>query len=83
MTSVAAKEPADKDTHDKCSPKALIRYIHDLGMQAGIALKPETSVDVLWDILESEDKPDVRLFCFPLSLSLSLLLLFTTTNSNP
>ena len=29
-------------------------------MQAGIALKPDTKVDVLWDILEGEDKPDVR-----------------------
>jgi ribulose-phosphate 3-epimerase len=36
-------------------------------MLAGIAIKPDTSVDVLWDILESEDqkeKPDVR-FNFP------------------
>ena len=32
-------------------------------MQAGIAIKPDTSVDVLWDILENEKKeerPDVR-----------------------
>jgi ribulose-phosphate 3-epimerase len=32
-------------------------------MLAGIAIKPETSVDVLWDILESkikEELPDVR-----------------------
>ena len=32
-------------------------------MLAGIAIKPETSVDVLWDILESPNKeevPDVR-----------------------
>ena len=31
-------------------------------MQAGIAIKPDTSVDVLWDILENEKKeerPDV------------------------
>ena len=31
-------------------------------MQAGIAIKPETSVDVLWDILENpeeKEKPDV------------------------
>ena len=41
----------------------MIRYIHDCGMLAGIAIKPDTSVDVLWDILESTDekeKPDVR-----------------------
>lgn len=31
-------------------------------MQAGIALKPDTSVDVLWDILAAKDdkeRPDV------------------------
>ena len=31
-------------------------------MQAGIAIKPDTPVDVLWEILESEDekeRPDV------------------------
>lgn len=28
-------------------------------MQAGIALKPETPVDVLWEILESTDKAEV------------------------
>jgi len=64
VTSVAATEPADKTTTRKTSPKELIAYIHELGMQAGIAIKPETSVDVLWDILENEDKsqvPDVRL----------------------
>jgi ribulose-phosphate 3-epimerase len=62
MTSVAAKTPTDKETTRKTSPKELIRYIHELGMQAGIAIKPETSVDVLWEILEAEDKverPDV------------------------
>ena len=37
-------------------------------MQAGIAIKPDTPVDVLWDILESEDpaeRPDVSsiLYC--------------------
>lgn len=34
-------------------------------MAAGIAIKPDTGVDVLWDVLESEDvreRPDV---CFP------------------
>ena len=32
-------------------------------MLAGVAIKPETSVDVLWDILENPEKeevPDVR-----------------------
>lgn len=33
-------------------------------MLAGIAIKPETSVDVLWDILENKEakeRPDVSL----------------------
>lgn len=36
-------------------------------MQAGIAIKPDTPVDVLWDIIESEDpaeRPDVSLSLF-------------------
>ena len=40
----------------------MIRFIHDNGMQAGIAIKPATSVDVLWDILDSseeKERPDV------------------------
>ncbi|EEP76485.1 ribulose-phosphate 3-epimerase [Uncinocarpus reesii 1704] len=56
MTSTAAKEPADKETTRKTSPKELIRYIHETGMQAGIALKPATSVDVLCDILENPEE---------------------------
>lgn len=46
----------------KTTPKSLIRYIHEQGLLAGIALKPGTKVDVLWDILENEEKselPDV------------------------
>lgn len=62
ITSTTAKEPADYDTKTPCDPKTLIRYIHELGMQAGIAIKPETGVDVLWEILEEQDenaRPDV------------------------
>lgn len=62
VSSVAATDPTDKETTDRTSPKQLIRYIHEEGMQAGIAIKPDTPVDVLWDILESEDpaeRPDV------------------------
>lgn len=42
----------------------LIRHIHGAGMLAGIAIKPDTSVDVLWPILEasdSNDRPDMVL----------------------
>ncbi len=44
------------------TPRALIRDIHAHGMLAGIAVKPATPVDVLWDVLEAEDaaeRPDV------------------------
>jgi ribulose-phosphate 3-epimerase len=37
----------------------MIRYIHEQKMQAGIALKPDTPVDVLWEILENTDKAEV------------------------
>jgi hypothetical protein len=64
ITSVAARDPTDKETTQKTSPKEMIRYIHEMGMQAGIAIKPETSVDVLWDILKTEnnaERPDVSM----------------------
>ncbi|KAK2882720.1 hypothetical protein FQN49_000082 [Arthroderma sp. PD_2] len=64
INSTAAKEPSDTSTTAKTSPKELIRYIHELGMQAGIAIKPGTDVDVLWDILESKEaaeRPDMVL----------------------
>jgi ribulose-phosphate 3-epimerase len=63
VSSAAAREPADNKTTKRTNPKEMIRYIHDCGLQAGIAIKPETPVDVLWEILESEDaseRPEVR-----------------------
>lgn len=61
ITSTAAENPADH-SKAKTNPKELIRYIHAHGMLAGIAIKPDTPVDVLWDILENSEKrelPDV------------------------
>jgi ribulose-phosphate 3-epimerase len=61
----SAAESPEETTDKKTSPKELIKYIHDQGLLAGIAIKPDTSVDVLWDILESSDpkeRPDVRDF---------------------
>ena len=59
--STAAESP-EASSDAKTNPRELIRYIHDNGLLAGIALKPATSVDVLYEILESDDateRPDV------------------------
>lgn len=43
----------------------MIRYVHAQKMLAGIAIKPDTPVDVLWDILDNPNKdevPDVSFF---------------------
>ena len=58
ITSTAAENPADH-VETKTSPREMIRYVHDNGMLAGIAIKPETSVDVLWEILENPKKEEV------------------------
>jgi len=63
INSSAAESP-EATSELKTSPKELIRYIHDCGMLAGIAIKPDTKVDVLWDILETtqdEERPDMVL----------------------
>ena len=56
--STAAKTPSDQEER-KTSPKELIRYVHSLGLRAGIAIKPKTPVDVLWEILDAQDKEEV------------------------
>lgn len=79
VSSTAAVSPEGKSDRNT-SPKELIKFIHAEGMQAGIAIKPSTPVDVLWDILENPNKdevPDVStLFhiCSMLSQSIAQIL---------
>ncbi|KAI1468916.1 ribulose-phosphate 3-epimerase [Daldinia caldariorum] len=57
-------ETPDGKSDRATNPRDLIRYIHDCGLLAGIALKPATGVDVLTEVLESEDpkeRPDMVL----------------------
>ena len=61
ISSTAAESP-EATSESKTNPKEMIRYIHDCGMLAGIAIKPDTKVDVLWDILDNPhqaERPDV------------------------
>lgn len=79
ISSTAADEPS-ATSDKKTSPKELIKFIHSEGMQAGIAIKPSTKVDVLWDILENSNKdevPDVSVFpirhmCLSISTSIGV-----------
>jgi len=69
VNSTAAESPFET-TDRKTNPKELIRFIHENGMQAGIAIKPDTPVDVLWDILENPieaERPDVSLYGYLLN----------------
>lgn len=70
VDSTAADSPAGTAS-TKTSPKELIKFIHDEGLLAGIAIKPKTPVDVLWEILDNpvkEEVPDVSVYSL-LSLS--------------
>ncbi|KAI1003338.1 hypothetical protein K3495_g4867 [Podosphaera aphanis] len=58
LNSTAAETP-ESQSDEKTTPRELIKYIHDCGMLAGIAIKPDTPVDVLWEILESKDLREV------------------------
>ncbi|KAI6251380.1 Ribulose-phosphate 3-epimerase [Erysiphe necator] len=58
INSTAAESP-EASSNEKTSPRDLIRYIHECGLLAGIAIKPDTPVDVLWEILESKDVREV------------------------
>jgi hypothetical protein len=78
ISSTAAESP-EAQSDEKTNPKKLIKYIHSHGMKAGIAIKPKTPVDVLWEILESTDKderPDVSIISCSLPLYHLLILNF-------
>ncbi|EAQ89311.1 conserved hypothetical protein [Chaetomium globosum CBS 148.51] len=63
VNSTAAESPEAHSEH-KTSPRELIRYIHQQGMLAGIAIKPATKADVLYEVLDSPDeteRPDMVL----------------------
>lgn len=69
VNSTVAREPSGGSEEGKTSPRELVKYIHSLGLKAGVAIKPKTPADVLFEILDSEDKdevPDVRFSDFPL-----------------
>lgn len=58
IDSTAAESP-EATSDKKTNPKELVKYIHSLGIRAGIAIKPKTPVDVLYDILDNPNKDEV------------------------
>lgn len=63
MDSTASESP-EEQSNKKTSPKEMIKYIHDQGMRAGVAIKPKTDVSVLYELLDSSDKNEVPDVCF-------------------
>ncbi|RYP03152.1 hypothetical protein DL764_005359 [Monosporascus ibericus] len=63
--SSTAESPEDTASDDsKTNPRELVRYIHDQGLLAGVAIKPATGPEVLYELLDSPDgkeRPDMVL----------------------
>ncbi|TPX15615.1 uncharacterized protein E0L32_004313 [Thyridium curvatum] len=61
--STAAETPSAA-SELRTSPRELVRYVHDQGLLAGVAIKPATPADVLYELLDSADpkeRPDMVL----------------------
>ncbi|KAF2226571.1 ribulose-phosphate 3-epimerase [Elsinoe ampelina] len=56
--STGAVEPAGT-SNEKTSSRDMVKYVHSLGLRAGVAIKPGTKVDVLYPLLDSESKEEV------------------------
>lgn len=56
-------EAANVSMNPHTSPKELIKMIHACGMKAGVAIKPDTNVDVLYPLLDTDNgkPPDMVL----------------------
>lgn len=66
IDSTAADTP-ETQSDKKTNPKEMITFIHELGMRAGIAIKPKTDVTVLYELLDNinkEEVPDVSPLSF-------------------
>lgn len=62
--STDADSPSGDAAGRTTTPRDLVRYIHDQGLLAGVAIKPMTGADVLFPLLDSEDpreRPDMVL----------------------
>jgi ribulose-phosphate 3-epimerase len=58
LESTAARGPSEKST-GTTSPAELVKFVHSEDLLAGVALKPGTPVDVLFPLLDSEDREAV------------------------
>ncbi|KAI5809140.1 Ribulose-phosphate 3-epimerase-like protein [Peziza echinospora] len=56
-------EAAQRSEAPHTTPSELIKQIHSFGIRAGVAIKPDTPVDVLYPLLDTQDgeKPDMIL----------------------
>jgi len=61
--STAADTPSARSER-RTTPRELVRYIHECGLLAGVAIKPATPADVLFELLDgphAAERPDMAL----------------------